>query len=141
MHGVVKRIPTPTHAPQRMAPDHKFSAQAKLVAEVLGGVADGALPLSECEEVLGDALRLLSSREFRVTASKLSGPVDDLEAEVGGCCPATTLCTYSEFPHEHARAIETGGRPGGRGEWLDPGLFGCLFLFLRCAHVGTCPAS
>lgn len=38
------------------------------VAEVLGGVADGLLPLQEAgaEEVLGDALRLLGSKEIKV---------------------------------------------------------------------------
>lgn len=38
------------------------------VAEVLGAVADGLLPLHEAgaEEVLGDALRLLGSKEIKV---------------------------------------------------------------------------
>lgn len=38
------------------------------VAEVLGAVADGILPLHEAgaEEVLGDALRLLGSKEIKV---------------------------------------------------------------------------
>jgi hypothetical protein len=36
---------------------------------VLGGVADGLLPLETegVEEVLGDALRLLGSKEIKVT--------------------------------------------------------------------------
>ena len=52
----------------RMAPEHKFATAAKLCSEVLGGVADGALPLSACEEVLGDALRCLACREIKVRA-------------------------------------------------------------------------
>ena len=40
-------------------------------------MADGALPLGECSEVLGDALRLLASKELRVTASKLAATDDD----------------------------------------------------------------
>lgn len=52
----------------RMAPEHKFATAAKLCSEVLGGVADGALPLSACEEVLGDALRCLACREIKVSS-------------------------------------------------------------------------
>lgn len=42
--------------------------RALQVAEVLGAVADGILPLGEqaAEEVLGDALRLLGSKEIKV---------------------------------------------------------------------------
>ena len=54
---------------QRMAPEHKFATAAKLCGEVLGGVADGLLPLEQCEEVLGDALRCLASKDIKVTAS------------------------------------------------------------------------
>ncbi len=49
-----------------MSPEHKFASAAKLVAEVLGGVVDGQLPLAECDEVLGDALRLLASKDMKV---------------------------------------------------------------------------
>lgn len=51
-----------------MAPEHKFATAAKLCGEVLGGVADGLLPLEQCEEVLGDALRCLASKDIKVTA-------------------------------------------------------------------------
>ena len=51
---------------QRMAPEHKFATAAKLCGEVLGGVADGLLPLHQCEEVLGDALRCLASKDIKV---------------------------------------------------------------------------
>ena len=52
---------------QRMAPEHKFATAAKLCGEVLGGVADGLLPLEQCQEVLGDALRCLASKDIKVT--------------------------------------------------------------------------
>lgn len=51
---------------KRMSPEHKFSTAAKLCQEVLGGVADGVLGLAECEEVLGDALRVLASKDIKV---------------------------------------------------------------------------
>ena len=54
----------------RMAPEHKFATAAKLCSEVLGGMADGALPLSACEEVLGDALRCLACREIKVRSPR-----------------------------------------------------------------------
>lgn len=57
---------------QRMAPEHKFATAAKLCGEVLGGVADGLLPLGQCEEVLGDALRCLASKDIKVTVEILS---------------------------------------------------------------------
>ena len=50
-----------------MVPEHKFATAAKLCGEVLGGVADGLLPLRQCEEVLGDALRCLASKDIKVT--------------------------------------------------------------------------
>ena len=56
---------------QRMAPEHKFATAAKLCGEVLGGVADGLLPLQECEEVLGDALRCLASKDIKVRLMSL----------------------------------------------------------------------
>ena len=49
-----------------MAPEHKFATAAKLCGEVLGGVADRLLPLHQCEEVLGDALRCLASKDIKV---------------------------------------------------------------------------
>lgn len=51
-----------------MAPEHKFATAAKLCGEVLGGVADGLLPLEQCQEVLGDALRCLASKDIKVVA-------------------------------------------------------------------------
>ena len=57
---------------QRMAPEHKFATAAKLCGEVLGGVADGLLPLGQCEEVLGDALRCLASKDIKVTVHTCS---------------------------------------------------------------------
>ncbi|KAL0028583.1 hypothetical protein WJX79_003483 [Trebouxia sp. C0005] len=69
---------------QRMAPEHKFATAAKLCGEVLGGVADGLLPLHQCEEVLGDALRCLASKDIKVSTSKqAAGEEDDPAAVVG----------------------------------------------------------
>jgi hypothetical protein len=55
-----------------MSPEHKFSSAAKLCGEVLAGVADGLLPLAECEEVLRDALCLLASKDIKVRHSTRS---------------------------------------------------------------------
>ncbi|GFH23396.1 Cnd1 domain-containing protein, partial [Haematococcus lacustris] len=72
---------------RRMSPEHKFATQAKLVAEVLGAVADGLLPLQEqgAAEVLGDALRLLASKHIKVSTSRMvAGDEDALMAAAGG---------------------------------------------------------
>ena len=65
-HGVCRALL------QRMAPEHKFATAAKLCGEVLGGVADGLLPLEQCEEVLGDALRCLASKDIKVNSKNCS---------------------------------------------------------------------
>ncbi|GAB4813688.1 hypothetical protein N2152v2_000734 [Parachlorella kessleri] len=69
----------------RMSPEHKFATAARLCQEVLGGAADGALPLDEGGEVLGDALRILACKEIKVTASKAGAedPDADPAAAVG----------------------------------------------------------
>ena len=51
---------------RRMSPEHRFGTAARLSAEVLGGVADEALALDACGEVLGDALRILTSEHIKV---------------------------------------------------------------------------
>lgn len=56
-----------------MSPEHKFNSAAKLSGEVLAGVADGLLPLSECEEVLRDALCLMASKEIKVQTVYCTG--------------------------------------------------------------------
>ena len=64
-----------------MSPEHKFATSARLCQEVLGGAADGALPLSECAEVVGDALRVLSSKDIKVSAARAGRDADgDTEA-------------------------------------------------------------
>ncbi len=63
------RLPACRALLQRMSPEHKFATAARLCQEVLGGVADGALPLEECGEVLGDALRILACKEIKVRGS------------------------------------------------------------------------
>jgi len=55
-----------------MAPEHKFATSARLCQEVLGAAADGALPLSECSEVIGDALRVLSCKGIKVAATRVT---------------------------------------------------------------------
>ena len=70
-----------------MTPEHKFATAARLCQEVLGGVADGALPLEEAGEVLGDALRVLSSKHIKVSAGRggaaAAADDDDPSAAVG----------------------------------------------------------
>lgn len=74
-----------------MTPEHKFSSAAKLCGEVLAGVADGLLPLVECEEVLRDALCLLASKDIKVR--KLKPFVVLCCIQAGGKSDATfTLC-------------------------------------------------
>ena len=51
---------------KHMAPEHRFATSAKLCSEVLGGVVDGLLSMPACEEVLGDALRILASPHMKV---------------------------------------------------------------------------
>jgi len=53
-----------------MAPEHKFATSARLCQDILGAAADGALPLSECSEVIGDALRVLSCKGIKVAATR-----------------------------------------------------------------------
>jgi condensin-2 complex subunit D3 len=70
-----------------MAPEHKFATAARLCQEVLGGAADGGLPLSDpgCAEVVGDALRVLASKDIKVAAARggggASGGVPDPDAD------------------------------------------------------------
>ena len=59
-----------------MAPEHKFATSARLCQEVLGAAADGALPLSECSEVIGDALRVLSCKAIKVASTRISKDAD-----------------------------------------------------------------
>jgi hypothetical protein len=69
---------------RHMAPEHKFATTARLCQEVLGGAVDGALPLAEpaCAEVLGDALRVLASKEIKVIVRRgTCGDDDNDDAE------------------------------------------------------------
>ncbi|KAG2440678.1 hypothetical protein HYH02_010257 [Chlamydomonas schloesseri] len=93
---------------RRMSPEHRFAASAKLVAEVLGGVVDGLLPLTGgaaaaagtgvggapggsaplaaaaaggADEVLGDALRLLACKDMKINTSKFGAGAADDDAE------------------------------------------------------------
>ncbi|KAK9813253.1 hypothetical protein WJX72_011494 [[Myrmecia] bisecta] len=65
---------------RRMAPEHKFATAAKLCSEVLGGVADGLLPLEECEGVLGDTLRILASKHIKVSTSRAAADEEEPSA-------------------------------------------------------------
>ncbi|GIL49185.1 hypothetical protein Vafri_5652 [Volvox africanus] len=69
---------------RRMSPEHRFSAFARLTAEVLGGVVDGALPLEEAGEVLGDALRLLACKEMRINANRFGAAAEDDAEQLTG---------------------------------------------------------
>lgn len=75
---------------QAMSPEHKFSSAAKLCSEVLAGVADGLLPLSECEEVLRDALVLMASKDIKVGVGKggFSGAMVDSAVQCWVQCSA-----------------------------------------------------
>jgi condensin-2 complex subunit D3 len=48
--------------------EQRFQITSKLCEEILGAVADGALPLSESEDVLDDALFILASKEIKLSA-------------------------------------------------------------------------
>lgn len=83
---------------QRMAPEHKFATAAKLCGEVLGGVADGLLPLQECEEVLGDALRCLASKDIKVGHCAHNSSMNMCECGAGGftfCLHAASMTPHS----------------------------------------------
>ncbi|KXZ45555.1 hypothetical protein GPECTOR_53g141 [Gonium pectorale] len=69
---------------RRMSPEHRFAASAKLVAEVLGGVVDGLLPLPQAEEVLGDALRLLACKDMKVNVNRFGASAEEDAAEPTG---------------------------------------------------------
>ncbi|EFJ45782.1 hypothetical protein VOLCADRAFT_118285 [Volvox carteri f. nagariensis] len=69
---------------RRMSPEHRFSAFARLTADILGGVVDGLLPLAEADEVLGDALRLLACPDMKVNANRFGAPAEeDMEQLTG----------------------------------------------------------
>jgi hypothetical protein len=52
--------------------------------QILGGVAEGALPLAGCEGVLLDALKVLACKEIRGGAQPRGGPDDEGPDEGGG---------------------------------------------------------
>ena len=49
-----------------MAPEHKFATAAKICSEVLTSFADSQLSLTHAQEVLRDALAILSCKEIKV---------------------------------------------------------------------------
>ena len=53
--------------------EQRFQVTSKLCEEVLGAVADGALPLDDCHDVLEDALHVLASKEIRLSAAQRFG--------------------------------------------------------------------
>ena len=77
-----------------MAPEHKFATSARLCQEVLSGAADGALPLSECSEVIGDALRVLSSNAIKVAASRA---VHDADADADASADAASIAGAAKW--------------------------------------------
>ncbi len=78
-----------------MAPEHKFATAAKLCGEVLGGVADGLLPLHQCEEVLGDALRCLASKDIKVQFRDPCGYPYSPHDQEYKCCSFVFCCSLS----------------------------------------------
>ena len=71
--------------------EQRFQITARLCEDVLGGVADGTLPLAACEGLLADALHVLASKEIKLSAVQrytraLAGEElpDDDEALAGG---------------------------------------------------------
>ncbi|EKX51720.1 hypothetical protein GUITHDRAFT_102325 [Guillardia theta CCMP2712] len=63
--------------------EQKFQITAKLCEEVLGAVADGTMGLHAAEDVLGDALYLLSSKEIKLSAlQKTKAGDEEREEEV-----------------------------------------------------------
>lgn len=73
---------------RRMSPEHKFATAARLCQEILGGAADGALPLSECSEVVRDALRVLASKNIKVS---VRGGTGDADIDAGESDPAAAM--------------------------------------------------
>ena len=71
--------------------EQRFQITARLCEDVLGGVADGTLPMAACEGLLADALHVLASKEIKLSAVQrytraLAGEElpDDDEALAGG---------------------------------------------------------
>jgi len=60
-----------------MQPEHKFATATKLCHEVLQAVADGNIGLDEGQDVLGDALAVLTCKEIKVSASRGAAVDDD----------------------------------------------------------------
>ena len=68
-----------------MTPEQRFASTARLCSEVLGCVADGGLPVNECEEVIADVLSVLASKEAQTggalsTSAGASEPENAMEA-------------------------------------------------------------
>ena len=88
--------------------------------QVLAGVCDGVLPLAECSEVLGDALRLLASKDIKVRVWKREwakgGGRGRSLGRGGGGGKAWKLCWSLYMPHLLCYCLLTGvcqplGRP------------------------------
>ncbi|CAD7705077.1 unnamed protein product [Ostreobium quekettii] len=69
---------------RHMRPEHKFATAAKLCKEVLAGVADKVLLLDDVEEVLGDAMRILASKEIKVKVNASGSEDEDLDGPEAG---------------------------------------------------------
>ncbi|GAQ85855.1 condensin complex subunit 1 [Klebsormidium nitens] len=67
-----------------MAPEHRFATTAKLCAEILGGVAEGALALPACAGVLLDALTVVASKAIRAGAKGRADADDDAPDDGAG---------------------------------------------------------
>eukprot|EP01105_Mastigella_eilhardi_P021256 TRINITY_DN5134_c0_g2_i5.p1 TRINITY_DN5134_c0_g2~~TRINITY_DN5134_c0_g2_i5.p1 ORF type:complete len:1008 (+),score=249.84 TRINITY_DN5134_c0_g2_i5:1158-4181(+) len=74
-----KRMQIYTLMLSNMSAEHKLLSVDKLSTDVLSGVADGALPLPQAQDVLHDALMILSSKEIKVTAPTVVPEEAELE--------------------------------------------------------------
>ena len=74
--------------------EQRFQITSKLCEDVLGAVADGAMGLDACQDVLDDALHILSSKEIKLSAAQRFGGAnagDDCADDEGGGGAATAV--------------------------------------------------
>lgn len=62
---------------ENMTEEQKFQTTAKLCQEVLAGVVDGQLPLSESGELVTDALTVLGSKDIKISKPKARAIEDE----------------------------------------------------------------
>ncbi len=55
---------------QECSDEQRFQITSKLCEEILGAVVDGAMDLTTCANVLGDALHILGSKEIKLSSTQ-----------------------------------------------------------------------